>query len=156
MTQVLINKPQNFNVGLVSCACHLEWNNHLLFLKKAEGRWSNNLWGIPCGTVENNEDLFKTMIRELYEETGIQIEKENLKYIAPLYITQPGGFDYVFNMFYSALDTKADIKISNEHSSYAWVTKENIKNYELIPGQLDALLYFWEIMRMSKGSKFQK
>ncbi len=41
-----------------------------------------NLWGMPKGTFEKNEDSITCAIRELYEETGLEIDKNELtKYL---------------------------------------------------------------------------
>ena len=61
-------KPDIFVSDIESCACIIKCKNKILFLQKAPGKWSENLWGIPCGTKKANEDIFSTMSRELYEE----------------------------------------------------------------------------------------
>ena len=37
-----------------------------------------NLWGLPKGTFEQNENSVECAIRETYEETGIQLSQHNL------------------------------------------------------------------------------
>ena len=36
-----------------------------------------NLWGLPKGTFEKNENSIECAIRETYEETGIQLSNHN-------------------------------------------------------------------------------
>ncbi len=41
------NKPSAFASDIESCACFIRLNDKFLFLQKAPGKWSENLWGIP-------------------------------------------------------------------------------------------------------------
>lgn len=41
-------------------------------------RTDNNLWGLPAGSIEINEAPEQAAIREVFEETGLTLEKEKL------------------------------------------------------------------------------
>ena len=45
----------------------------------------NNKWGFPKGRLEQGETRKECAIRELYEETGIQIPPESIKQTLPLH-----------------------------------------------------------------------
>ena len=38
-------------------------------------------WSVPCGHQEKNENKLSCAVRELFEETGIELEPDDLKYI---------------------------------------------------------------------------
>lgn len=64
-------------------------------------RSDNRKWGLPGGCQDLGESLKRTAIRELYEETGIQVEEEELILIDTLSgekrkRTYPNG-DIVYN-----------------------------------------------------------
>lgn len=41
-------------------------------------------WGIPAGRSERDESIFETARREVLEETGIEIERERLRWFCPV------------------------------------------------------------------------
>lgn len=115
----------NFERFTISQAALIIRDNKCLILKDAKYSW----WLLPGGRVdigENKEIAFK---RELEEEIGVR----NFKIL--------GVADY--DIWYGA-DTKKpvsaivnlvnidqqEIKLSEEHSGYKWVTEEELEKYE--------------------------
>lgn len=137
-----IEKPHYFVHDLISVACYITNENKMLFLQKAEGQWSANKWGIPCGKLEENEkDLSAAMAREIAEETGIKIDKNSLKYLKNFYIVSLEGIQYIFNTFHCSIDRENPVAISAEHQAYKWVSYEEVVALNLIPFQREALAY---------------
>jgi 8-oxo-dGTP pyrophosphatase MutT (NUDIX family) len=52
-------------------------NNHVLLVKGWIGR---NAWILPGGGLHHREEEIKGAIREVYEETGVKLDKTVLKY----------------------------------------------------------------------------
>ncbi len=49
-------------------------NNEILFIRRALSKKSlPGAWSFPSGTVENNEDINSTTIREVKEELGVDV-----------------------------------------------------------------------------------
>ena len=44
-----------------------------------QNRKDDGLWGNPGGCMELGEDIYETVIREIKEETNLDIEKQDLK-----------------------------------------------------------------------------
>lgn len=72
----------------------------------------NNLWGIPKGTFEScdKNDPVNCAIREVFEETGLNLKKEQLD---RLYVIKDENFFY-----YTELSTLDDIPIKNNLPSH--------------------------------------
>ncbi|MFA6118617.1 MAG: NUDIX hydrolase [Parachlamydiales bacterium] len=135
-------EPDDFITDVISCACIIKFNNRILFLKKAPKKWSENLWGIPCGKVKVGEDIFEAVVREIKEETGFKIQSESLKYLGRLFIIQNDLIHNVHNVFSCDLSEEAPVCLSDEHSDYRWLNKNEIASYPLIPNQDKVLLKF--------------
>lgn len=93
----------------------LELNNHPAFRNDAD---------LPGGTMDSGETLLQTAIREAYEEVGLIITEDKM---ALLY----EGSEYSKSGSYYALyrydvTARPDITLSWEHTSYEWVTKEEL------------------------------
>ena len=74
------------------------FSKKILFLKKSPGKWSENLWGIPCGRIKINEDIYSTMARELKEEIGYETQISSLQYLEKLFIVQNDGIHNIHHV----------------------------------------------------------
>ena len=77
---------------------------------------------LPGGTLEDNETLLETMLREVKEEAGVDVDASNVREVY-------SGTDYSahgthYSLFISKLNDKPRIVMSWEHSSHEWLDKE--------------------------------
>ena len=82
------------------------------------------------------------MLRESKEEIGYKIKKSKLRYLDKLFIIQNEGIYNIHHVFFYEANTQMPIKLSDEHSEYKWMSKENILSFELIPHQKEVLSIF--------------
>ena len=71
-------------------ACVLNEEGHLLWQRRADFGW----WGLPGGILEWNESLPECVVREVREETGLEVEPKRLIgiYTSPDFdVTYPNG-----------------------------------------------------------------
>jgi mutator protein MutT len=74
-----------------AAACIRDPQNRILLLRRSDGE---NLWGFPGGMIEPDERADQAVVRETYEETGLQVEPVSLigVYAGPEYrFTYPNG-----------------------------------------------------------------
>ncbi|OKZ72999.1 MAG: hypothetical protein BHV87_11220 [Clostridiales bacterium 36_14] len=83
----------------------------------------------PGGHVEQNEIFQKSMIREVWEETGLTIETPKL---CGLYHWHKGGVHYVITL-YRADRFIGELTCSEEGQVY-WIPLEELKTKELATG----------------------
>ena len=99
-----------------SCGCIIIENNKVLLVQQKKGNW-----GFPKGRVENNETECETALREVKEETNldIKIEDVNKKY-KDTYFTKRNLFKEV--IYYLAKRTGGEIKPQEkEIKNIEWV-----------------------------------
>lgn len=61
---------------ICACGCLIFNENGQLLLQR---RSDDNLWGNPGGSMELGETIYDTVIREIKEETNIEIKQSDLK-----------------------------------------------------------------------------
>lgn len=111
----------------------IEQEGHILLCQRHRNSLRFPLkWEFPGGKVEHNESPENAMIRELHEELGIKV------------ITLEKIEDYLFNypqedtfhlLFYKIIAFKNSLQ-NLQFETMTWVKKENIKDYDLLEGDL--------------------
>jgi 8-oxo-dGTP pyrophosphatase MutT (NUDIX family) len=99
--------------------------SEFLLLKNRRG-----FWGFPQGHKEKGESEIQTLIREVFEETGIN-ELEIQSYIGDIrysYFKGDGMKSEKEVRFYFAITPTRQVKISNEHADFRWVTLADALN----------------------------
>jgi len=110
-------------------------------LKRHPEKPLGDTWGIPGGKLDEGETPCEGMLRELYEEVGIELEATCAEMFGSLYIEIPDlDTQYVFHMFYAPLNAFPPITLHlEEHLEARWVTPEEGMKLPLITGGLEAL-----------------
>lgn len=81
----------------------------------------------PGGHIEKGESFVKSVIREVYEETGLEIENPLLCGVKQFQLNEE--VRYVV-LFFKTNKFKGEIKSSSEGEIF-WIKKEDLKNYKL-------------------------
>jgi 8-oxo-dGTP pyrophosphatase MutT (NUDIX family) len=100
------------------------------------------VWEFPGGNAECGEDLLYALVREIKEETGIDIKKEETK-ILSLDQYESEKTDYIkcsvqIN-FLCEFQEKPIVNVSEEHTDFAWVTKTSDKLDEFLLNIVDKM-----------------
>ena len=104
-----------------------------------EKRKDSDIWGLVGGGVKKYETEAQAMSREVYEELGIRIPKEQFRtlkvYGEPGRIAayQDGSiWRMVIVVFGLDLEEEPDMVISHESRDLRFFTKEELKNIEVV------------------------
>lgn len=110
-----------------------------LLLKRAKNQIYPNIWQMVTGKIRKNENAFKTALRELKEETSLTPKEI---YIVPivnsLYLYNSDEIIFV-PVFLAVVDGNFDVKISDEHSEFRWVSGSFAKKMVNWEGQKKAI-----------------
>jgi 8-oxo-dGTP diphosphatase len=84
-------------------------------------------WTLPGGRVEAYEDPNKSVLREVKEETGL-----NVKLIKPILVWSIRKDDvWRIVIHYLCEYKKGKVKLSKEHSDFAWIKFKDLKKVKL-------------------------
>jgi len=98
----------------------------LIMKRSPEKKVHPNLWGLPSGGVEIDEELEKTAIRETFEETGKAIS--NIRRGPTLSVKVPGGVHEI--NYFLAQSNSPEVNLDKEHTEYKWVIPAEALNYK--------------------------
>ena len=111
----------------------LKYKDKFLILKKSsDDRNYPNKWSFCSGFVKEFEPGEDTVIREIKEETGLDAK-----------IVKKGGIIEVIDKekdkrwvvaVYLCEVEKKEVKLCHENSEFRWVSADEFKNYDFVPG----------------------
>jgi 8-oxo-dGTP diphosphatase len=103
-------------------------NGKILVLKRAEGNRSYpGKWNFPGGGVELNEDIYAAAVREVSEESGLQIQQGNL-----IYLQRAETPTLILHIFITN-KYNGSVEINDESTDYSWVYPDDILDIDFIP-----------------------
>lgn len=141
---IYTEKPAGFRPAVEAAGCFCKFEEKLLFAKRHPEKAQGNTWSIPGGKIERGESPRTAIIREMVEETGLDIDEEDLETIGTLYCRLP-YMDYIFHLFVKEYRALPEIDLHlDEHLEYRWVTFEEALELSLIPGGAETLHYYRE------------
>lgn len=115
--------------------------NEILLLKRGQHTSIGpGLWGFPAGHIEQHETPEACSLRELKEEIGDQFKVELLHEIGPVHDSFYGGIYEIHLYHYRWLN--GEIHLNHEHTEFAWVSKEDFRNYTVMDGIDEDIRYF--------------
>ena len=139
-------KPEDFIPDVEVTGCFFFVEDEFLLLRRASNKWEGGKWGPPGGKVDKiDKDLKEAAQREIKEETGISIDKNNLYFYKTYYVIHANG-KYFYHNFSYRLKEKPNIIISEkEHEDFKWVTAEDALKMPLVLDEDFCLKDFFKI-----------
>jgi 8-oxo-dGTP pyrophosphatase MutT (NUDIX family) len=120
-----VNDNQKIATSIIAI-CN-EKNEILVLQRGSTAPWMPNKWSLVGGVVDEGENASSAVVRESYEEVGLKIK--NPKFVGTKYDKEIGFLHY----FYVQHKHTRRIKLDYENQDYAWVGKNNYKNYDYVP-----------------------
>ena len=110
---------------IISNMCMVYKDDMILVINRTKSDWPG--LSFPGGHLEENETLEESVVREMKEETGLEIK--NPKLCAIKEWDWGNGVRYL-GLLYKTNDFKGELKSSNEGEVF-WINKKDINKYEL-------------------------
>lgn len=100
-----------------------------------------NMWEFPGGKIEKNESREDALHREILEELNVSINIKN--FLMTVEYDYP-NFHLIMHCFICSI--KDGTINLNEHSDAKWLTKDELKELNWVPADLDIVAKLQEIM----------
>ena len=107
--------------------------NGRILLEKRKNEPGKGKWSIPGGLVELGEEVEQTVIREVKEETGLEVEKpEHIDVVSNLEMDEKGRIKYHFVIIDYFVKLKGGkLKASSDAAELRWVEFDEVEKYDL-------------------------
>ncbi len=148
-TNVYDKIPNGFSPQVEVAAIYVNVDGKILLLQLADHKHEKGAWGVPAGKLEAYEEPLHAAKRELFEETGIHAELQDLQTLGALYIRKP-GLDYIYHLFNLPLKVMPWLSLSTEHCSHVWASREEAHSLPLMNGAGHALDTYYQMVTSSR------
>jgi 8-oxo-dGTP diphosphatase len=128
---------------LVAACALIDSNGRVLIAKRPEGKSMAGLWEFPGGKVEAGERPEQTVIREMREEIGIEIQENSL---APFVFASHRYPDFHLLMPLFLCRSWEGTAQAREALEIAWVRPEGLTGYPMPPADAPLIPKLRELM----------
>ncbi len=120
-------------IVLVSAVALIDPDGRVLLAQRPEGKSMAGLWEFPGGKIEPNETPETALVRELYEELGIETWESCL---APLTFASHSYDDFHLIMPLFACRKWDGVPMPREGQSLKWVSASRLRDYPMPPADV--------------------
>lgn len=105
----------------------ITYNNKVLLVKRSDvDPIGPGSWEFVGGNINFGEDLEEALKREVMEETGIEIKIDKILYATTSKINENRQAVIII---YKCIGQGEEVILSEEHSDYKWVSKEEFRKF---------------------------
>ena len=107
--------------------------NGRILLEKRKNEPGKGKWSIPGGLVELGEEVEQTVIREVKEETGLEVgDPKHIDVVSNLELDEKGRIKYHFVIIDYFVKLKGGkLKASSDAAELRWVEFDEVEKYDL-------------------------
>lgn len=129
-------------VVVVNRALVIDKDEKVLLIKRVKNDpYMPGKWELPGGKLDSGQDISNALEREVLEETGLVIIPTNKVVYWHSEIISSGkykGLPYIV-LVGVAKPVGGRVRLSEEHEEYAWLSREEFFDYDLVPQTRSAL-----------------
>jgi 8-oxo-dGTP diphosphatase len=140
-------------VVLVAACALVDVDGRVLITRRPEGKTLAGLWEFPGGKVEAGELPEQSLIRELREELGIDV---NVACLAPLTFASHSYSDFHLLMPLWVCRRWEGIVTAKENQELAWVWPQRLKDYDMPPADEPLIPHLIELLAVTAAQGGRK
>jgi len=128
-------KNKRFGLGVIVCIFNNDFSRIFLLKRNKEKRDLNKAnWGNPGGRVKWGEKLVEACVREVKEESGIDLDLKQLKLLNIKEITENSiapAVHFLQFIYATKIDQIEEIILNEESEDYGWFDLKELPNKTL-------------------------
>ncbi len=126
---------------LIKCVL-LRNDYELLILQRSDEDEHGGMWETVCGGIDEGETPTEACLREIKEETGMDVENIQVKNSMVL-VDDDTGVKYMVHLFIAnvSIDSQVNIEDNPDHQDFEWVDFNQLLQYKVESWTLKTMLY---------------
>lgn len=128
---IYLERPEGFDPKFEAVSCYLVNDGQILLLQRLPEKPQGGKWGTPAGKIDKNESPEDAVLREVFEETSVELKKGEAQKIGTIYVKFP-DYDFDWHMFRANIDHRNTKLKSDEHTAHKWVTPKDALQMDLV------------------------
>jgi 8-oxo-dGTP diphosphatase len=108
----------------------------LMLKRRRDRRHAGGKWEPVCGFFEEHEAAEVAVVREVFEETGIQVDMVRPGDAFELY---DDGANWIIKPFLLRQRCTAPIVLDGEHEAFVWATPDEVLEMDCVGGMAEDL-----------------
>ena len=110
-------------------------------------------YDLPGGKIEPGERFDVGLRREVYEESGLNIDIGRPFFVSEWRPTLKGEEWQITGIFFECFASDDKVRLSSDHDEYLWVDPENFEEYDLIKENKEAFKTYLELKNKSRKQR---
>lgn len=140
---IFFKPPLRFAPTMDTAVCYVQCEGEILLLQRQDGKPAARSWCVPGGKIAPDEMPVDALLRELFEETGIEADFRELEFVRKIYVRQE-DVDFEHSVFFLTVESKPRLYLDGrEHRSFTWATVEEALHLPLIEDEEACIRYFF-------------
>jgi ADP-ribose pyrophosphatase YjhB (NUDIX family) len=131
--------------------CLVAWNNKILIVRRGKKVTQTGKWCLPCGYLDFNETIEECAIREIYEESGVDLRQFNHEIKLEKINSDPStdrqniGFHYLIQID-SEKEPEVDLGVVDyyETTDSKWIDVSEAENFKFAFNHLEKIKKYAE------------
>lgn len=155
--QYLSHWNSHFIPPIQVVSCFVQYEDKILILQRAKKDQQHLLWGIPGGKLEENEDPIQGLVREIAEETTIQLDPDSFQLLGKTLSKTSCDGVYGLFVYHTRISSLPSITLKlDEHYTYKWVTIPEFEAMNLLTAQFEAYQFTKERLKQQLEEHYEK